>query len=157
MAEHNRRPPTQGRLSSQEFARMVTQGQITPLDRLGQPIITGALVLFTPQVDTIFAVIGVTPMLDPRAPQGQARITLHAQFDIPVRLGMPLPPFIVVGMTQPEDTQRPVQPDNGNQEHKILTMPRSESAKPQVADVADTTPDESTSATGDEPPADPDE
>ena len=155
MAEHNRRPPTQGRLSSQEFARMVTQGQITPLDRLGQPIITGALVLFTPQVDTIFAVIGVTPMLDPRAPQGQARITLHAQFDIPVRLGMPLPPFIVVGMTQPEDTQRPVQPDNGNQEHKILTMPGSESSKPQAADTADSTAEASTPA--DEPPADPDE
>lgn len=156
MSDHNRRPPTQGRLSSQEFARMVTTGQITPLDRLGQPIVAGALVLFTPQVDTIFEVVGVTPMLDPRQPQGQARVTLHAQFDIPVRLGMPLPPFIVVGMAQREQAQQLDQPDNGNQEHKVIPMPRNdELPKPQVAGTADSAAEASTPA--DEPPADSDE
>lgn len=97
MSEHNRRPPTQGKMSLQQFADAMRRGDIRVLDRLGQHVKPGNQIIFQSGIDTIYEVIDVRPILDPRQPQGLAKVSVAVTFDIPVPVNQPFPPLLVIG------------------------------------------------------------
>jgi hypothetical protein len=88
-------------MSMHEFARQVGAGMLAPLDRLGQKVKPGQLVLYTSPVDLIFETLTLTPMLDPRAPMGMARLTVTCQFEIQVAINQQNTALIVLGQAPP--------------------------------------------------------
>jgi hypothetical protein len=66
------------------------------LDRFGQPISVGDIVLFTPPVPQTFAVQAVAPVLDPRMPTGLLQVVLGASLPLLVPKVQPINSLIVV-------------------------------------------------------------
>lgn len=100
---HNNRhqpPPTLGRASMGDFAYRVASGQLTARDRLNQPIRPGQQVLFHANLDVVMQVLQVSPVLDPRAPQGIVEITVSATFKVQAMVGQPTPQVVIIA--QPE-------------------------------------------------------
>lgn len=106
MRERNRKPPTQGDLSMAQFAQGVSDGAFTALDRFGNRITRGALVLYRPDMDVVYQVKEVVPVMDPRLPQRMVRLTLDAMVPLTVMVGAMVPNLLFLGRG-PGDNGRP--------------------------------------------------
>lgn len=96
---HNQPPPTRGKLSMQEVARLVNQGALAPIDRFGRKIKEGDIVLWSPPKDLAFVVTEIHPVLDPRAPMHQVTVVLQMPGPAPVTtvVNVPSPTMLIVG------------------------------------------------------------
>jgi len=117
MSEHKHKPFIRpaGKISMQDFARLVAAEEFTALDRLGNKIIKGSLVAYRTPFDTIFTVMDIAPVMDPRAPVPMVRLTLSAAFPITCRVNQSEMPLIWCGqMMTPE--QEAILSNNGQGE-----------------------------------------
>lgn len=95
------------------IGRAIVEGNpsVFPKDRFGIPVAPGTNVLFRPSYDFVYRVLEATPVIDPRVPPGQVRLTLQSVTTITVPAGMPLMNMLVIGVageeTKPEETNAP--------------------------------------------------
>lgn len=80
--------------------RAIVEGNpsVFPKDRFGVPIAPRTNVLFRPSYDFVYEVVDVAPVIDPRVPPGQVRLTLQSTTSITVPAGMPLMNMVVIGV-----------------------------------------------------------
>ncbi len=95
--DHRRKPPTIGNMSRNDLLRAIGQGQVTPLDRFGQPIKPGHLALINPGFDPVGEILAVSPVLDPNAPPGVARVSVLIRMDLMTIVNQPNMSIAVVG------------------------------------------------------------
>lgn len=83
-----------------------------PIDRFGNVIREGSTVMFRPEVDLVYQVVGVRPVMDPRAPPGLVDVQLQvAPFVLRVPARQPqLRLTALSGAPSPVDTT-PVVPE----------------------------------------------
>jgi len=81
----------------QEFARAVSGGQAGVLDRFGQRIEPGALLLFHPPYDYVYTVVDVAPVLAPNVPPGYVRLSLELKMQATVPVNQPQMTMVRVG------------------------------------------------------------
>ena len=67
------------------------------LDRFGNLLEPGHLVMYRPELDTIFEVVEVAPEIHPSAPKGTMRVILAAQFPIGVPYATPINRLVICG------------------------------------------------------------
>lgn len=139
MGRDQRRNPF-GNLGATEFARRVNTGSIPVIDRMGNQLKPEMVIIYDPEVDQIFEVVNIAPVLDPSAPQGLARVTLQATCQVVVPLGQPIQRFMFCGFKSAEAQQRaiaeatgaPVEPGdaagNGRENFKLVITPGDEPA-----------------------------
>lgn len=72
----------------QAMASQIVNQTRVAVDRFGQPLHPGDIVLCRVQ-DIAFQIVEVTPLLDPRAPTGSARVVLRA--DVPMTISVMQP------------------------------------------------------------------
>lgn len=96
--------------AAQSFAQAVSNGEAPPRDRFGVAVTPGTRLLYRPNVDMIFDVVDVRPVLDPRMGPGFVTIILQASAPITCRVDQPLVSMIVVGMMPVEGAETPVDP-----------------------------------------------
>jgi hypothetical protein len=94
------------------IGRAIVEGNpaVFPKDRFGAPVAPGANVLFRPSYDFVYQVVEATPVIDPRVPPGQVRLTLQSTTSITVPAGMPLMNMLVIGVageSSSPDEQKP--------------------------------------------------
>ena len=89
----------------QTFAQAVAAGdaRTLPRDRFGVAVQVGTKVLYRPNVDMIFDVVDVRPVLDTRVGAGVVTIVLQTTAPITCRVGQPLVSMIVVGVAGQQD------------------------------------------------------
>lgn len=92
----------------QEFARAISTGQAGVLDRFGQKIEPGALVLFHPPYDYVYTVTDIAPVLAPNVPPGMVRVTLELHMAAMVPVNQPQMTMVCVGTQQAQETGSPV-------------------------------------------------
>lgn len=82
--------------------RAIVEGNpaVFPKDRFGVPIAPNTNVLFRPSYDFVYQVTDVAPVIDPRVPPGQVRLTLQSVTTITVPAGMPLMNMLVIGVAE---------------------------------------------------------
>jgi hypothetical protein len=102
MAHHQKGPPQ--KLSSAEFARLVTIGQLAARDRFGKPIDKDTLVLYRPENDVIYQVTDVRPIMDPRLPPG-VKVTLKATVNLMMPVNVATPNIVTIGTVVPSSGQ----------------------------------------------------
>lgn len=81
----------------QQFAQALAAGQVSVIDRIGQKIEQGALVVYRPPHDFVYEVKSITPILDPRVPPGQVQIVLDCTVPVVFMAGQPIMGMIRVG------------------------------------------------------------
>ena len=107
---------TQQAQARQSFAAALAAGDAhaVPRDRFGVAIKAGMKVLYRPNVDMIFDVVDVRPVLDPRMPPGIATIVLQAAAPVTARVGQPLVSMIVIATDAPKDGATQDPPPSGD-------------------------------------------
>lgn len=105
MGSEERRKHEQQAQARQAFAQALSAGDphALPRDRFGVAIRPGMKVLYRPNVDMIFDVVDVRPVLDPRLPPGVVTIVLQAAAPVSVRIGQPVINMIVIATDAPKD------------------------------------------------------
>lgn len=83
-----------------QFAQAFASGSIKAIDRIGQPIETGALVMYRPPFDLIYEVHDVKPVLDPRQPVGVVQAVLSCSVPVLLQVNTPVMAMIRVGTQQ---------------------------------------------------------
>lgn len=87
----------------------VNRGLLAALDRFGRPIQEGQHILMRPDVDPVFRVVEVQPILDPRAPTGLVRLRVVCEaIDLAVQANAPVKNIIVMGVSVPSGTGQQV-------------------------------------------------
>lgn len=91
------------------FAQAVAAGDQNAMarDRFGVTIKAGDLLLYRPNVDMVFKVADVKPVLDPRIGPGHVTIVLVVEAPITLRVGMPVSNMIVIGMPATAPAEAP--------------------------------------------------
>ncbi len=107
MANHNHRfgkPP--------DLGGALNIAPITPpaLDRFGQPIRKGTNVLYRPEIDMVFTVLDVQPVLDPRLPTGTVQVKIRGEATLMLQGNVPLGRFITLGVNPDVAEEPPVDP-----------------------------------------------
>ena len=87
---------TQQQPSMADFARGVSSGALAPRDRFNRPLAKHQLVLYHPEVDVVYQITDVIPVMDPRIP-GMVRLMLTAIVPLATRAGQPTAPLVIVG------------------------------------------------------------
>lgn len=89
-------------MERERFARAVGASipQAMPLDRFGNGITPGGNVMYRPEVDLVFHVADVKPIMDPKVPPGMVGVRLTADFQLMVPFGQPLARMIAIGGQQ---------------------------------------------------------
>ena len=88
----------------QEFARALSAGQAGVLDRFGQKIEPGTLLLFHPPYDYVYTVVDVAPVLAPNVPPGYVRLTLELKMQATVPVNQPQMTMVSVGKQEAPET-----------------------------------------------------
>ena|SRR5262252_7425872 len=92
--------------SQQDLARMMASAGVgggqpvvpaEPTDRFGVPIRVGDLVLYHANIDPVFEVTDVSPIVHPAAPQGSVQVTLQIRMPVHTSTMGPSQNFIVWG------------------------------------------------------------
>ncbi len=107
-----------------QFAQAVARGQAGALDRMGQQIEAGDKILLHTEVDLIFDVVSVNPVLDPRVPPGVMEVAVTVTFPLQIPAGRPFPKVVIIARRQPAEAQPGT--DNGTGE----TAPEETQAEP---------------------------
>lgn len=105
MGAEERRKQEQLAQARQSFAAAVSSGDpmALPRDRFAVAIKPGMKVLYRPNVDMIFDVVDVRPVLDPRLPPGVVTVVLQGAAPVSVRVGQPVVNMIVIATDAPKD------------------------------------------------------
>jgi hypothetical protein len=74
-----------------------------PKDRFGATIHPGCHVLYRPDVDVVYQVTEVKPILDPRAPQGAISVVLVGQVRLTLKAGTPWDRLIALNAGAPPE------------------------------------------------------
>jgi len=72
-----------------------------PRDRFGVPIRPGQHVLYRPEIDVVYQVLDVKPILDPRMPTGSVQLVLTVTMPLVLGTQQPIGRLIAIG-TPPE-------------------------------------------------------
>ncbi len=83
--------------ASRAFGAAVRDGLVSALDRFGQPITAGTLVLYRSNVDVVFQVLDVKPVLDPRVPTGAVTLVLAVEIPLTVPVRQPIVTLVKIG------------------------------------------------------------
>jgi len=120
------------RQSAQDIHRMMASapgGQpaipAEPTDRFGVPIRVGDLVMYRANVDPIYEVIDVKPVLHPSAPPGSVAITLQIQMPVHSSTLGPSQAFVVWGNVAQLQEPKPAEVE--------MTKPVEAPAEPKKA------------------------
>lgn len=96
----------QARLSvaQQQFASQVHAGHVSARDRFGNPVQVGSLIVWHADIDTVWEVVAVRPVLDPSKPPGFLSVEVRAAGQFHALAQNLLPSVITVGARQPVET-----------------------------------------------------
>lgn len=83
------------------FAQAFALGQTGAADRFGRPIGVGDKILFSNEIDLVFDVLAMTPVLDPNQPPNTVEFTLSTSFPVRVSAGMPYGKAIIIQKAEP--------------------------------------------------------
>lgn len=89
---------------AEKLATALRTGQTAILDRMGQPLKPGAVVVYeTPSVlDVVWQVADVRPDLNPASPAGTVRVTLTTSVTVAVPAGTPVRNVLKIGQVSTE-------------------------------------------------------
>lgn len=105
MSEERRRQEELNRQRNQ-FAQMVARGQVAARDRFGRVIKEGDRIILKTDVDLIFDVTSIGPVLDPQMAPGLLRLNLAVAFPLNVIGNQPYMQALVVGRAK-IDAEKP--------------------------------------------------
>lgn len=115
-----------------KFVQAFQAGQTAPVDRFGNRIAAGALVVWKPPIDMVYQVTDVKPVLDPRA-AGWVTLTLQLTSPVNVMSGRPTDSLIIVGHVEDAKPQAPELP----QESPVAVSEAPDAPVDPPLDVAD--------------------
>lgn len=87
----------QREFAHRQFALQVQRGEAAILDRFGQKLEPGAIVLFHNNQDLVFQVAEVAPILDPNQPPGRFRLMLETTAPLAYPANVPIADLVRVG------------------------------------------------------------
>ena len=87
---------------NKQVREAVSSGSLTVVDRIGQTLEKGALVVWRPPFDLVFEVLDAVPILDPGAPPGAMRVVLTCTTSAGIPAGQPQMNMIRIGTQRSE-------------------------------------------------------
>ena len=84
-----------------QFAARVHAGELSLIDRFGRKVRPGDLVTWQVDIQTIWEIASVKPILDPKAPAGAIQVELRAAGNINALANQILDKLIIVGHHDP--------------------------------------------------------
>lgn len=76
-----------------------------PVDRFGQPLSPGDLVVYDPRSPVVYRVADIRPILDPKAPPGAMQVTLTASAFVSTAHGVPIGELLRIGYADGPNSQ----------------------------------------------------
>ena len=107
-------------------------GQIPVVDRIGQAIEVGALIIWHPPFDLVFEVKEITPIMDPNVRPGAVRLIVECRTDMSLLAGQPQMGMIRIG-TQRAPGHAELDP--------VVGAPAEEETTPPVEDSVENEPE----------------
>jgi len=132
MNEHQARA-REAQKAQQQFLQALSAGQVHAVDRFGMPITAGAKVLHSGQIDLVFDVISVAPILDPKVPPGMLNVTVTVTFPMQVRANMINPTLI--RLPHLEQVMKPQEPEPAGEDAGAEKPPNNEAHEELVGDA----------------------
>jgi len=83
--------------AQQQFRQALAAGTVTLIDRIGQPVKEGDLVIYHPPWDFVYEIAEIKPILDPRVAPGNVEVTLTCRAPVHFTVGPPIMTMIRVG------------------------------------------------------------